>query len=81
MAVELGSAIEQMARDDAKACEAQGKTTVTVLTFPGRNEATIAVRQGRADAFYDTTVILDAFRWDCEGCIPSEVNGCGIDPQ
>lgn len=54
-AVELGSAIEQMAREDAKSCEGQGKPTVTVLTFPGRNEATIAVRQGRADAFYDTT--------------------------
>ena len=33
------------------------------------------------DSFYDTTVVLDAFRWDCEGCIPSEVDGCGIEPQ
>lgn len=33
------------------------------------------------DAFYDTTVVLDAFRWSCEGCIPSEVNGCGLEPQ
>jgi hypothetical protein len=33
------------------------------------------------DEFYDTTVLLDAFRWDCEGCVPSEVDGCGIDPQ
>ena len=30
------------------------------------------------DSLYDTTVILDDFRWDCEGCIPSEVDDCGI---
>jgi hypothetical protein len=33
------------------------------------------------DAYYDTTVVLDAFKWSCEGCMPSEVDGCGIDPQ
>jgi hypothetical protein len=33
------------------------------------------------DAFYDTTVILDDFRWSCEGCIPSEIDGCGLIPQ
>jgi hypothetical protein len=33
------------------------------------------------DAYYDTTVVLDAFKWSCEGCIPSEVDGCGVDPQ
>lgn len=54
-AVELGSTIEQMARDDAKRCTDAAKPAVTVLTFPGRNEANNAVRQGRADAFYDTT--------------------------
>ena len=24
---------------------------------------------------------LDNFRWECEGCSPSEVNDCGIQPQ
>ncbi|MFO7561904.1 MAG: choice-of-anchor L domain-containing protein [Enhygromyxa sp.] len=33
------------------------------------------------DAIYDTTVVLDAFRWDCDGCIPSDENSCGIVPQ
>jgi hypothetical protein len=32
------------------------------------------------DAIYDTLVIIDNFRWDCEGCVPSEVNPCGIEP-
>jgi hypothetical protein len=32
------------------------------------------------DTIYDTTVIIDNFGWDCEGCVPSEVNPCGIRP-
>ena len=33
------------------------------------------------DTVLDTAVILDNFRWDCEGCTPSEVEPCiGIDP-
>jgi hypothetical protein len=32
------------------------------------------------DSIYDTAVILDNWRWDCEGCVPSEVMGCGIEP-
>ncbi len=30
------------------------------------------------DPDLDTTVILDNFHWVCEGCVPSEVMGCGI---
>jgi hypothetical protein len=32
------------------------------------------------DTAYDTVVLLDNWRWDCEGCVPSEVMGCGIEP-
>jgi hypothetical protein len=32
------------------------------------------------DSVWDSAVILDNFRWDCEGCVPSEVMGCGIEP-
>ncbi|MBL9101455.1 MAG: DUF4215 domain-containing protein [Myxococcales bacterium] len=29
-----------------------------------------------------TLAIIDNFRWDCEGCVPSEVDDCGVqDPQ
>ncbi|UPY38661.1 ABC transporter substrate-binding protein [Sediminicoccus sp. KRV36] len=55
IAVELGSTMETYAREDDAACRAGGRPGPTVLTFPGRQDATIAVRQGRADAFYDTT--------------------------
>ncbi len=34
------------------------------------------------DTALATAAILDNFRWDCEGCIPSEVDDCGVqDPQ
>jgi len=33
------------------------------------------------DSFYDSTAILDNWLWDCEGCVPNEVESCGIAPQ
>ena len=32
------------------------------------------------DSNYDTTALLDNFRWDCDGCDPNEVESCGVDP-
>ena len=33
------------------------------------------------DDILDTIGLIDNFRWDCKGCIPSEVDSCGIMPQ
>nr|WP_263429810.1 choice-of-anchor L domain-containing protein [Nannocystis pusilla] len=33
------------------------------------------------DSTYDTTAIIDNWSWDCEGCVPNEVDDCGIEPQ
>jgi hypothetical protein len=33
------------------------------------------------DTAYDTMVVIDNWRWNCVGCVPSEVNGCGVQPQ
>ena len=33
------------------------------------------------DSTYDTTAILDAWQWDCEGCVPNERDSCGVRPQ
>jgi hypothetical protein len=33
------------------------------------------------DTVWDTVGVLDNFRWDCQGCVPSEVDDCGIMPQ
>ncbi|MBZ5713854.1 DUF4215 domain-containing protein [Nannocystis pusilla] len=32
------------------------------------------------DTIYTSTALLDNFRWDCEGCVPSEVDDCGVMP-
>jgi len=33
------------------------------------------------DSVYDTTALLDNWQWNCEGCIPNEVDSCGVIPQ
>jgi hypothetical protein len=33
------------------------------------------------DTVWDSVGILDNFRWDCQGCVPSEVDDCGVMPQ
>jgi len=33
-----------------------------------------------ADSILATAVLLDNFRWECAGCIPNEVNSCGVTP-
>jgi hypothetical protein len=32
------------------------------------------------DSILDTAVIIDHWRWDCQGCVPSEIDPCGITP-
>ena len=35
-----------------------------------------------SDSILATMALLDNFRWDCKGCVPSEVDDCGVqDPQ
>jgi hypothetical protein len=34
-----------------------------------------------ADTIYDTNVMLDNWRWNCQGCVPSEIDDCGLVPQ
>lgn len=33
-----------------------------------------------ADDIFDTVGLLDGFRWDCTGCVPTESDSCGIRP-
>lgn len=33
------------------------------------------------DSTYDTTALLDNWRWDCDGCVLSEFDSCDIEPQ
>lgn len=61
--------------------EATGWFQANGTSVPGELlQVTFAVFD-MGDTALDTTVLLDNFRWDCEGCTPSEVDPCiGIDP-
>ena len=34
-----------------------------------------------SDSILATVALLDNFRWDCQGCVPSEVDDCGVQPM
>ena len=55
VAVTLGGIQETYARQDAERCKAAGKPEVTVMTFPTAQDSGLSVRQGRADAYYEST--------------------------
>lgn len=55
VAVTLGGIEETYAREDAASCQKAGKPVLTVLTLPTAQDSILAVRQGRADALYDST--------------------------
>jgi len=55
VAVTLGGIQETYARQDNERCRAAGRGEVTVMTFPTAQDAALSVRQGRADAYYEST--------------------------
>ena len=54
VAVTLGAIEETYARQDDAACQAAGKPAITILTLPTAQDSVLSLRQGRADAFYDS---------------------------
>ncbi|ODN72498.1 ABC transporter substrate-binding protein [Methylobrevis pamukkalensis] len=55
IAVTLGGIQESQARADDARCKAAGLAAVTVMTLPTAQDSTLTLRQGRADAIYDST--------------------------
>ncbi len=55
IAVTLGGIQESQARADDTRCKAKGLDGVKVLTFPTAQDSALNLRQGRADASYDST--------------------------
>lgn len=55
VAVTLGGIQETYARQDSERCKGSGKPDVTVMTFPTAQDSGLSVRQGRADAYYEST--------------------------
>ncbi|AVO44384.1 ABC transporter substrate-binding protein [Phreatobacter cathodiphilus] len=55
VAVTLGGIQETYARQDAERCKTAGRPDLTVMTFPTAQDSALSVRQGRADAYYEST--------------------------
>lgn len=55
VAVTLGGIEETYARQDAARCQKEGKPDVAVLTLPTAQDSALSLRQGRADALFDST--------------------------
>jgi polar amino acid transport system substrate-binding protein len=55
VAVTLGAIEETYAREDDKRCKDAGSAAVTVLTLPTAQDSYLTLRQGRADAAFDST--------------------------
>ncbi len=53
--VTLGAIEATYANQDNAACKAAGKPAMTVLTLPTGQDSILSLRQGRADAFYDSS--------------------------
>jgi polar amino acid transport system substrate-binding protein len=55
IAVTLGAIEEVYARQDVEACQKAGKPEPVVMTLPTAQDSALAVRQGRADALFDSS--------------------------
>ncbi|WP_246792375.1 ABC transporter substrate-binding protein [Burkholderia perseverans] len=55
LAVTLGGIEETYARADVERCKAAGKPAPTVMTLPTAQDSALSLRQGRADAIYNST--------------------------
>jgi polar amino acid transport system substrate-binding protein len=55
VAVTLGGISESQARADDKRCKDAGKAGLTVMTMPTAQDSALTLRQGRADAIYEST--------------------------
>lgn len=55
IAVTLGGIEETYARQDDKRCRDAGQAAVTVMTLPTAQDSALTLRQGRADAAFDST--------------------------
>ena len=60
---------------------ATGWFTAKASAKPGETFTVAVTIFDMGDTVWDTVGILDNFRWDCKGCVPSEIDDCGIEPQ
>ncbi len=65
----------------ASAGAGTGWFTAKASATPGETFTVAISIFDMGDDILDTIGLIDKFRWDCEGCVPSEVNDCGVQPQ
>jgi hypothetical protein len=60
---------------------ATGWYTATGGVKPGETFGLAFAIFDMGDSTFDTTALIDNWQWDCKGCIPNEVDSCGVIPQ
>jgi hypothetical protein len=77
----VGTGFEGMSYGDTPLAQSTGWFQAKGSAAPGEMLQLTFALFDMGDSIYDTLVLLDNFAWDCEGCVPTEVDPCiGIDP-
>ena len=61
-----------------------GGTGWATVKGPAQPEETLTLAWtvfDKADGVLDTALLVDNWQWDCAGCVPSEIDSCGVQPQ
>ena len=57
---------------------ATGWVSTRAPVVPGETVHIVLFLADMSDSLLATTVLVDNWRWDCQGCVPNEVNDCGV---
>ena len=61
-----------------------GGTGWATVKGPAKPQETVTLAWSvfdKGDTILDTVLLIDNWKWDCEGCVPSEIDSCGVQPQ
>lgn len=67
VAVQAGGSAERVIQEQAQTCEAEGEPAIEVMSFKDQPQSILAVRSGRADAFFSSQAPLTYFVEQAEG--------------
>jgi hypothetical protein len=65
----------------AVSIERSDNIAIVRLDRGGKANAMSFAIMDMGDSILDSYAVVDNFRWSCEGCVPNEVNSCGVEPQ
>lgn len=67
IAVQAGGSAEKVIQEQAQACESEGEEALEVMSFKDQPQSILAVRSGRADAFFSSQAPLTYFVEQTDG--------------